>query len=129
MKKKIEEMYPEIFNGLGKLTEEHHIHIKGNETLVIHPPRKIPVALRERLKKELDNMERNGVIKKTEEPADWVNSLLLVEKRDGSLRICLDSRDLNKAIKREHYQLPTFDKIASRITGTRRFTKLDANKS
>ena len=129
LKKKIEEMYPEIFNGLGKLTEEHHIHIKENETPVIHPPRKIPVASRERLKKELDNMERNGVIKKTEEPADWVNSLLLVEKRDGSLRICLDSRDLNKAIKREHYQLPTFDKIASRITGTRRFTKLDANKS
>ena len=42
--KKIEEMYPEIFNRLGKLTEEHHIHIKENATPVIHPPRKIPVA-------------------------------------------------------------------------------------
>ena len=31
-------MYPEIFDGLGKLTEEHHIHIKKNETPAIHPP-------------------------------------------------------------------------------------------
>ena len=38
-------MYSEIFNGLGKTTEEHHIHIKEHATRVIHPPRKIPVAL------------------------------------------------------------------------------------
>ena len=45
-------MYPEIFNGLGKLTEEHHIHIKENVTPVIHPPGKISVALLDRLKKD-----------------------------------------------------------------------------
>ena len=128
LKKKIEEMYPEIFNELGKLTEEHLIHIKENATPVIYPTRKIPVALEDRLKKELDTIERNGVIKRIEEPTDWVNSLVLVEKPDGSLGICLDPRDLNKAIKREHYQLPKFDEIASRLTGATRFTKLDANK-
>ena len=72
LKKKIEEMYPEIFNGLGKLTEEHHIHIKENATPVIHPPRKIPVALQDRLKKELDTMEKNSVIKRIEVPTDWL---------------------------------------------------------
>ena len=128
LQKKIEEMYPEIFNELGKLTEEHLIHIKENATPVIYPTRKIPVALEDRLKKELDTIERNGVIKRIEEPTDWVNSLVLVEKPDGSLGICHDPRDLNKAIKREHYQLPKFDEIASRLTGATRFTKLDANK-
>ena len=54
-------------------------------------------------------MERNGVIKRIEEPADWVNLLVLVEKPDGSLRLCFDSRDLNKVIKRKHNQLPTLD--------------------
>ena len=73
-------------------------------------------------------MERNGVIKRIGEPTNWLNSLVLVEKPDGSLRICLDPRDLNKAIKREHYQLPTFNEIASRLTGATKFTKLDANK-
>ena len=53
LKNKIEEMYPEIFNGLGKLTEEHHIHIKENATPVIDPSGKIPVALRDRLKKRI----------------------------------------------------------------------------
>ena len=128
LKKKIEGMYPEIFNGLGKLTEKHQIHIKENATPVIHPPRKISLALLDRFKKELDTMERNSVIKRTEEPTDWVNSLVLVGKPDGSLRICLNPRDLNKAIEREHYQLPTFDEIASRLTGAIRLTKLDANK-
>ena len=53
---------------------------------------------------------------------------MLVEKPDGSLRIYLDPRDLKKVIKRKHYQLPTFDDTASRVTGATRFTKLDANK-
>ena len=73
-------------------------------------------------------MERNDVIKRIRELTDWVNSLVLVEKPDRSLQICLDPRDLNKAIKREHYQLPTFDETVTRLTGATRFTTLDANK-
>ena len=40
----------------------------------------------------------------------------------------MDLRDLNKAIKREYYQLPTFEETASRLSGAKLFTKLDANK-
>ena len=50
------------------------------------------------------------------------------EKPNGDLRIYLDLRDLNKAIKREHYQLPTFQEISSRSSRAKVFTKLDANK-
>ena len=53
---------------------------------------------------------------------------MIVEKPGGSQRICLDPRDLNKATKREHLQLATFDEIASRLTGATRFAKLDKNK-
>ena len=53
---------------------------------------------------------------------------MIVEKPGGSQRICLDPRDLNKATKRKHLQLATFDEIASRLTGATRFTKLDKNK-
>ena len=66
-------MNSEIFNGLGKLTEEHHMHINKNATPVIHPSRKIPVALWDRLEKELDTLERNSVIKRIKEPTDWVS--------------------------------------------------------
>ena len=66
-------MNSEIVNGFGKLTEEHHMHINKNATPVIHPSRKIPVALRDRFEKELDTLKRNIVIKRIEEPTDWVS--------------------------------------------------------
>ena len=59
-----------------------------------------PLALRERVKEELHDMEKRGVaIRKVEEPTDWVNSMLIVEKAHGSFRFCLDLRQRNKAKK------------------------------
>ena len=52
----------------------------------------------------------------------------MVEKPSGGLRICLDPRDLNKAIKREYCQLQTFEEIATILSGAKLFTKQDANK-
>ena len=68
------------------------------------------------------------MIIKVDEPTEWVSSLVVVEKPDGSIRLCLDPRDLNKVVKREHYQLPTFEEIATRLSGAHYFSKLDANK-
>ncbi|PIK55635.1 hypothetical protein BSL78_07444 [Apostichopus japonicus] len=73
-------------------------------------------------------MEKDNIIEKVESPTDWVNSLVIVEKSNGRLRICLDPRDLNKAIKREHFQLPTVDEITSNLTGAQFFSVLDANQ-
>lgn len=56
---------------------------------------------------ELVRMEKDGFIAKVDIPTEWVSFLVIVEKPDGTLRICLDPRDLNKAIKRGHFQLPS----------------------
>jgi hypothetical protein len=97
-------------------------------TPVIHNPRQIPVAFREELKKTLAEMEEKGVIKKVDRPTDWVNSLVIAEKpKTGKLRICLDPRDLSKALKREHFQLPTIEDITTRLAGAKVFSKLNAN--
>lgn len=72
-------------------------------------------------------MEKLGVIAKTEEPTDWVSSLHIIEKKNGQLRICLDPRDLNKAIKRENFKLPTREEIMSQFAGAKWFSKLDAS--
>lgn len=61
--------------------------------------------MQERLKDELIHMEKLNVIKKIDEPTDWVSSLVIVEKKNGALRICLDPRDINIAFKREHFKL------------------------
>ncbi|KAK2701516.1 hypothetical protein QYM36_019838, partial [Artemia franciscana] len=59
-------------------------------------------------------------------PTDWVNSVVIVEKLDKSLRICIDPHDLNKAIKRPHHPMPTFDEAIQKHEGAKFFTKLDA---
>jgi hypothetical protein len=71
-------------------------------------------------------MEANGIIQKVDGPTASVNSMVFNEKRSGKLRICIDPRDLSKAILREHYQLPTQQEITSRLTGAKYFSKLDA---
>ena len=80
-------MYPKVFKGLGRLEPEHHVEIEDGATPVIHASRKIPATLHEKVKKELDEMKNAGVIVKVEEPSEWVNSLVVVEKPDGNLRL------------------------------------------
>lgn len=68
------------------------------------------------------------VIRRVDEPTEWVNSLVVVEKpKSKKLRVCLDPRPLNKAIRREHFHLPTLEDITTRLTGACIFSKLDKN--
>ena len=99
LKQEILKLYPEVFTGLGRLQPPYHMQLEENSTPVIYVPRKIPVSLGSKLKKELDGMEAAGIIEKVEEPTEWVNSLMVIKTPDGSLQLCLDPRDLNKVIK------------------------------
>ncbi|XP_046856095.1 uncharacterized protein K02A2.6-like [Xenia sp. Carnegie-2017] len=109
--------YKDVFGELGCLKGEHHISIDPNVTPVVHPPRKIPLSLMEHLKAELERMCKLDVIEKVDEPTDWVSSMVVVEKDNGQLRICLDLKDLNTAIKRHHYPMPTVDEVLSKLGG------------
>ena len=71
-------------------------------------------------------MESFNVIEKVTRSTDWVSNIAVVEKSNGKLRLCLDPRKLNKAIKREHFQLPTVDDIMAKVPGAKIFSKLDA---
>ena len=70
--------YADVFEGLGCLEGEHTIRIDEGVTPKVHPPRKIPVTLREKLKTELNRMEKLKVIVKIEEPTQWVNPIVIV---------------------------------------------------
>ena len=72
-------------------------------------------------------MMRLNIIDKIDGPTDWVSNLVIVEKPNGKLRVCLDPRDLKQAIKRQHYQLPTAKDILSQMAGAKYFSKLDAS--
>ena len=118
--------YSQCFDGIGCISKPYHTKLKPDAHPVVHPPRKLPAALRDRVFAELNDMESKGIIKPVNEPTAWVNSMVVNEKRNGKLRICIDPRDLNKALLREHYQLPTQQEITSRLAGAKYFSKLDA---
>ena len=85
----------------------------------------MPHSLLDKLKHSLDANLKCGVLQKVDEPTDWVHSLVIVEKKNGTLRLCLDPQDLNKAIKREHYRIPTAQEISSKLAGKKVFSTLD----
>ncbi|KFM69647.1 hypothetical protein X975_21174, partial [Stegodyphus mimosarum] len=70
-------------------------------------------------------LEREGIVLKVNKPTDWVQSLVVVEKPNGNLRLCLDPSDLNKVIKKEHYQIPSPDDIISRLEVKKVFSVVD----
>ena len=119
--------YPDLFEGLGCLPGKVKIKLQDDAQPVVEPCRKVPFAQHEELKKELERMESLNVIQRVEEPTEWVNSMVIVTKPNGNLRICLDPRNLNKAIQREHFKLPTREEIMSNFAGAKIFTKLDAS--
>ena len=127
-KDRVRQEYKDIFQGLGCLEGKVNIQLKEDATPVVYPARKVPVALREKLKMELDRLVKNEVIEKTEGATDWVLPLVLVEKADGSLRICMDPLRLNQSVKREHYHLPERSEIQVGMAGAKVFSKLDASQ-
>ena len=106
--------YSDVFEGLGCMDGPYHMELDETVKPVVHPPRKVPVALRDRLKEELDKLVREKVITPVTEPTNWVSSLVLVNKPE-KLRICIDPQDLNRALLRAHYPLPTIDDMATRL--------------
>ena len=118
--------YPDSFDKIGNFPGEYHIVLKENMHPVIHAPRKCSIHLKDELKQELQNMEDQGVIRKVSEPTDWVSSIALSRRANGKIRVCLDPKDLNKAIKRCHHRTPTIEEITHQFTGSKFFSKLDA---
>jgi len=121
--------YADCFGELGTIKKPYHIVLDPSVPPVIDACRKVPIALQDRLRQELLRMEDMKVIKPVTEPTDWVSSVVTTEKPNGSLRVCLDPRNLNKAIRRHHHKLPTTEEILSRMSGAKYFSKLDVSNA
>lgn len=121
--------YDDVFNGLGCLDTTYDIKIDPKVTPVVHPPRRVPHALRDRLKAQLRKMMAEGVIEPVEEPSEWVNSMVVIEKPSGALRVCIDPKDLNRAILREHYPMKSLEDVLGKLSEAKYFSTLDAGQA
>ena len=93
-----------------------HLEVDSTVAPAITLPRRVPLTLRDTLKDELTRLEKASVIIKEEEPTDWVSSLVVTEKPNGKLRVCIYPQHLNKALKRSHYPLPVMEDILPELT-------------
>ena len=98
-----------LFQGFGHIRDTTII-TNPSVKLVQHALRRVPVALRDRVKVKLDELERKGIVEKVAIPTDWISSIFVVTT-PNKIRICLDPKHLNTAVIRPKYQLPTLDEL------------------
>jgi hypothetical protein len=75
------------------------------------------------LKKQLDEMLQKGYIRPSSSP--WGSPAIFVDKKDGSLRMCVDYRQLNDVTIKNKYPLPRIDDLFDQLSGAKVFSKID----
>ncbi|XP_041362849.1 uncharacterized protein K02A2.6-like [Gigantopelta aegis] len=120
--------YSDVFAGIGRFPgPAYHIETDPAVPPVKHPPRQVPVHVQSAYKDELNKLQELGILQEVQnEYTPWVNSTVVTSKPNGSIRLCLDPRDLNKAIKRNPYYVRTIDDVIPKVSGATHFSILDA---
>ena len=117
------ELFTDSFEGIKGL--EAHITMKSDAKPIFVKARKVSYALKEQIEKELDKLEKHGVIKKTDN-SPWASPIVVVPKADDTVRICGDYKStINQSVEDEQYVLPTTQDLYTALVGSKVFSKLD----
>ena len=120
-----------MFTGLGKLKDfQVKLHIDESIPPVAQPHRRIPFHVRQQLEEQLRKDEELGVIEHIEGPTPWVSPIVVAPKpkQPGKIRVCVDMRQANQAVKRERHLTPTIKEMIGDLNGAKVFSKLDLNQ-
>lgn len=117
--------HPAIFQPGGVPTDfaEHAINTEPGQTPISTPPYRLPPQRREQLKKEIDKLLQDDVIEECESP--WTSNVVLVPKKDGQVRLCVDYRPLNAVTIADKYPMPRIDELLHSAKQTKYMTTLD----
>ncbi|KAL7072075.1 hypothetical protein ACQ4LE_008796 [Meloidogyne hapla] len=108
---------------LGSFTGgEHHFYTTTDEP-VFSAPRKMPYKYRDELKQHIDQLLKAGVMIESNTP--WVTPFVVVQKKDGGIRPCLDFRKLNEVMIPDRYPLPRLDAIMEKIGNCNYYSSID----
>ena len=121
--------YPSLFTGLGTLISRNIYYkiVSRCSSICLVYPKNIPLPLRQKIQNELKRMENLGVISRVDEPTQWCAGIVVAPKKDTSVRICVDFRQLNKSVLREVHPLPKVEDTLAQLHGAVMFSKVDAN--
>ena len=101
---------------------QHEIHTSGAPPIKI-PPRRIPNALIPEVNSMIESMLKKDIIQPSSSP--WSAPVVLVKKKNGDLRLCVDYRKLNEVTRRDAFPLPRIDDLFDALAGARFFSTLD----
>ena len=119
-----------IFKGVGNVHNfEYKIDIDSSVRPVASAARRLPPAILPEVEKVTDKLLSDGVIKRVEKATDWCSPIVIARKPNGSIRMCTDLRNLNRAVLRPLYQIPSIDDVLSTVRGSEVFSKLDCNSA
>ena len=90
-----------------------------------HSQRRVPVALTDKVKAKLDDLERKGIKQKVPAPTEWISSMVVVTT-PNKIRNCLDPKDSNKTVIRPENQMPTLDELLPKLSKAKVRSTLDA---
>ena len=96
--------------------------VPGTAAIAKRPYRMAASELAE-LKKQLEELQRIGFIRPSSSP--WGAPVLLVKKKDESMRLCVDYRALNEVTIKNKYPLPRIDDLFDQLKGAKYFSKID----
>ena len=121
-----EKNFPDLFNGIGKIKDKKvKLHIDPEVQPKQQSHRRIPFHIRKDVEKGLQRLEDLDVIERVEGPTPWVSPIFIVPKKTGEVRLCVDMRKANKAVKREKHLMPTLDELITDLNGATVFSTLD----
>ena len=124
------EKFPGCCEGIGKLKDfQLRIPIDPEVQPIAQPIRRVPYHLRNKLSDKLDELVELDIIEKVSGPSSWVSPVVVVPKPSGDIRLCLDMRQANMAVKRELYPIPTIDVVLQDLNQSKFFSKLDLNSA
>lgn len=120
--------HQEIFeNKIGKVNHYRHEIRLTSEMAYKSRTYPVPEVHRDKVRQYLMELEREGIIRKA--PTQFVNPLVVVVKKTGKIRICLDARELNKRMVNDYAQPPSIEEVFRRIGCRKFFTTLDVSKA
>ena len=120
------------FSDLGKLKgEKVKLDIDKTKIPKAQSQRRIPYHIREKVKNAVTELENQDVIEKVpeNEATPWVSPIVAVPKKDGQVRICVDMRLANEAIRRVRHPIPTVNDVSFAPNGAKFFSKLDLSQA
>ena len=112
---------------LGKTSIITHRIDTGDAKPVRQPLRRFPPAHREAISEHVDNMVNQGIIEPASSP--WGTNIVLVKKKDGSFRCCIDYRQLNSVTRKDAYPLPHIDTCLDAMSSAAWFSTMDLRQS